>query len=218
MPALIILLKIILYIVLFLLGLVLIFLIIPFTYSGKALIHEGYKLRLDFGWAWNFIKISAEAEDQYANVTLRILNKFVIKPKAFRSKIEKKQEQAEEKKLEEKVGRGSSLKDFINKEFISEVLEYIKKILNTVKPKYIHLYGKYGFEDPAVTGMVSGLEGIVKAMLPEARLQLEPVFDKEVFDLDFRIKGKMIAGTVAYHTIRTALKKPIRQVIFKKKK
>lgn len=218
MMALIIILKIILYVFLFLVGLVIIFLIIPFTYSGKALICEGYKLSLNFGWAWNFIKISAEAEEQSADISLRILNKFVIKLKTDRNIIEKKQEEVEEKKPMEKAGRRSSLKDLINKEFISEVLEYIKKVYDIVRPKYIHLYGRYGFEDPAVTGLVSGFAAIVKTMLPEARLQLEPVFDEEIVDLDFRINGRMIAGTVAYHTIRTALKKPIRQVIFKKKK
>ena len=38
----------------------------------------------------------------------------------------------------------------------------ISRVLNIAKPKYVHLYGTYGFDDPSLTGMVSGAAAIVR--------------------------------------------------------
>jgi hypothetical protein len=97
-------------------------------------------------------------------------------------------------------------------------LEYVKKVVSIARPKYLHLYGTYGFEDPSLTGLACGALGIIRTILPEARLNLNPVFDEEVLDLDFRVQGSMTAGSLAYQTVRTVFKKPVRKVIFNKKK
>jgi hypothetical protein len=55
-------------------------------------------------------------------------------------------------------------------------------------------------------------------MLPNARLHLTPDFTREVMDLDMRVEGNMVVGSLAYQTIRTVLKKPVRKILFRKKK
>ena len=91
-------------------------------------------------------------------------------------------------------------------------------MLNIVKPKYIHFYGTYGFEDPSVTGIVSGAAAVIKAMLPHAKVGLYPDFTQEIIDLDLLAEGSMTAGSLVYQTIRTVLKKPVRKILFRKKK
>jgi hypothetical protein len=80
------------------------------------------------------------------------------------------------------------------------------------------LYGTYGFDDPSLTGMVSGAAAIIKAIIPNARVGLYPDFTREVLDLDFRAEGSMTVGSLAYQTIKTALKKPVRKILFRRKK
>lgn len=213
-----IILKIFLYIMLFLAGLAVLLLVIPFSYSGEAMIFEGCKLKINLGWAWNFIKIRADIEDEDVSVTFRVLDKSVYRLKSDKSEEEEEPKQKEPEKEKKRKKRGPALKDLTNKEFIHEISEYIKKVISIAKPKYLHLYGTYGFDDPAFTGLACGFLGIVKAMVPDARLELSPVFDEEIIDLDFRVQGSMIAGTVAYQTIRTVFKKPVRRILFKKKK
>jgi hypothetical protein len=82
----------------------------------------------------------------------------------------------------------------------------------------MHLYGTYGFEDPSLTGIICGVTGIIKSIIPHARIHLTPDFTREVIDLDLRAEGSMVIGNLAYQTIRTVLKKPVRKVLFKKKK
>lgn len=217
---LIVLLKIILYIILFLLGMAVLLLIIPFTYSGEAQLYEGYRLRINLGWAWNFVKVRADVSDDSVDVAFHFLSKRVYKLNDRKKGEEQSQKKAEKEKKKEKRNekRGPRLKDITNKEFLKEILEYIKKVLSIAKPKYLHLYGSYGFEDPALMGIVSGFVGIIRSVLPDAKLALNPVFDDEIIDLDFRVKGSLTVGSVAYHTLRTVFKKPVRGILFKKNK
>jgi len=214
---LVILLKIILYILLFILGLAVLLLVLPFSYSGEVLIFDGYKLRINLGWAWNFIKVKADIENDEVAVTLHLLNKRLYKLKTQGIPQEEEPEKTEQEEKVKKLNRNLTLKDLTNKEFLQEIFDYIKRVLNMAKPKYLHIYGAYGFDDPAVTGLVCGFIGIVKALLPEAKLQLEPVFNEEILELDIRIQGSMTAGALAYQTLRTVSKKPVRNIIFKKK-
>jgi hypothetical protein len=90
-------------------------------------------------------------------------------------------------------------------------------VLNIVKPKYLHLYGTYGFDDPSLTGMACGVTGMINNIIPHARLHLNPDFTQEILDLDLRAEGSMVVGNLAYQTIRTVLKKPIRKILFRKR-
>ncbi|HYF82335.1 MAG TPA: DUF2953 domain-containing protein [Clostridia bacterium] len=215
-----IILKILLYLLFFLVGLVLLLLIIPFNYSGQVLASDGLRAQIALGWAWRMLGISAEIEGESVDITLRILDKRVYKLKGREAgtKEEKPEHKPEEKKKEKKTRKGFSLKDIVNREFINEILEYLKRVLDIAKPKYFHLYGTYGFEDPSLTGMACGVSGIISSIIPHARLHLNPDFTQEIMDLDLRAEGSMVVGSLAYQTIRTVFKKPIRKILFRKRK
>ncbi len=223
MLILLIILKILLYLLLILLGLVLLLLLIPFNYTGQVATSEGFSVQLVLGWAWKLLGINAEIEGDNYDITLRVLNRRVYKMKtgADREKEEEAKKQPEKKetdKKDKKDKKGLSFKELTDRTLIKEILEYFKRILNIAKPKYMHLYGTYGFEDPSLTGIVCGITGIVKGMIPNARIHLTPDFTQEVMDLDLRAEGSVVMGSLAYQTVRTVLKKPVRKILFKKKK
>jgi hypothetical protein len=217
---LLIILKILLYILLSIVGLVLLLLLIPFNYSGHVLASDGFKAQLAIGWAWRLLGINAEIEGESVDVTLRILDKRVYKLKgreADRS-AEQPEHKLVEKKKEKKASRGFSFKDIIDRELINEILAYLKRVLDIAKPKYLHLYGTYGFEDPSLTGIACGISGMINSIIPHARLHLNPDFTQEVMNLDLRAEGNMVVGSLVYQTIRTVLKKPVRKILFRKRK
>jgi len=217
MVILLIILKILLYLLLFLSGLAFLLLIIPVNYRGQVLTAEGVRAQFAFGWAGKLFGISAEIEGENYDVTLRILDKRVckLKSKEHEGKKEQSEQETEKKEKEKKV---PGFREIADRALINEIIEYIKRVLNIVKPKYMHLYATYGFDDPSLTGMVCGAAAVVKSMIPHARVGLYPDFTQEIIDLDLRAEGNMTVGSLAYQTIRTALKKPVRKILFRKKK
>ena len=220
MLILLIVLKILLYLLLTLLGLALLLLLIPFSYTGQVMTTEGFRVQLMLGWAWKLLGINAEIEGEDYDITLRVLNRRVYKLKtgADREKEEEAKKQPEKKETDKKDKKGLGFKELTDRTLIKEILEYFKLVLNIAKPKYMHLYGTYGFEDPSLTGIVCGISGIVKGIIPNARIHLTPDFTREVMDLDLRAEGSMVMGSLAYQTVRTVLKKPVRKILFRKKK
>ena len=217
MVVLLIILKILLYLLFFLLGLVFLLFIIPVNYRGQVLTAEGFRMKFAFGWAGKLFGISAEIEGENYDVTLRILDKRVckLKSKEHEGKKEQSEQKTEKKEKEKKV---PGFREIADRTLINEIIEYIKRVLNIVRPKYMHLYATYGFDDPSLTGMVCGAAAVIKSMIPHARVGLYPDFTQEIIDLDLRAEGSMTVGSLAYQTIRTVLKKPVRKILFRKKK
>lgn len=220
MVILLIILKIFLYLLLLLLGLALLLLIIPVNYRGQVLTAEGLRVQLAFGWAGKLLGISAEIEGEDYDIALRILNKKVYthKGKGQEAEKERSEGKTEKKAKDSKRKKGPGFKELTDRTLINEILEYFKRVLNIIKPKYMYLYGTYGFDDPSLTGMVSGAAAIIKAMIPHGRVGLYPDFTREIIDLDLCAEGSMTVGSLAYQTIRTALKKPVRKILFRRKK
>ncbi|MGI6584572.1 MAG: DUF2953 domain-containing protein [Gracilibacteraceae bacterium] len=212
--------KVFLYVLLFLLGLAALLLIIPINYRGQVLTAGGLRTQLNLSWAGRLFGINAEIEGQDLDITLQVLGKntYNVKSKGTGTKKEKPEQKPEKAEKEKKEQRRPSLRELTDKAVINEILGYFKRVLNIAKPKYVHLYGTYGFDDPSLTGMVSGAAAIIKAIIPNARVGLYPDFTREVLDLDFRAEGSMTVGSLAYQTIKTALKKPVRKILFRRKK
>lgn len=218
MTVLLIILKILLYLLLLTVGFALLLLLLPFSYSGQVLTAEGFSAKVALGWAWKLLGINAEIEGDEYDITFRVFKKKVYTFKnndEVRKDTNRKPEEKEKKKTEK---RGFDIKELADKALLNEIIEYIKSILNIVRPKYIHLYGTFGFDDPSVTGIICGAAGIIKGIIPNARVSLTPDFSQEILDLDFYVQGSMAAGSLVYRTIRTVFKKPVRKVLFKKKK
>lgn len=214
-------LKILLFILLFIIGLIMLLLLIPVSYSGQVDTYGGFKAEVAVGWAWRLLGIKAEMEGEAYNMNLLLFNRRIYRIKG--NKAEKQEAASEEKEKKEetrekKKGREFGIRDILDKALITEIKEYFKRMLGILKPKYIHLYGTYGFDDPSVTGMISGVAGIIKGMFPHARVSLSPDFTQEILELDFRAEGSVVIGGLAFQTLRTALRKPVRRIWFRRKK
>lgn len=215
-----IILKILLYLLLFIVGLLLLLLLIPISYSGQLVTGDGFRVQFSLGWAWKLLGVNVEKAGETYDITFRMFNRKIYKLKRKKNEDNEKQlQQQYEKKEKAKVDeRHFSLKNFTDRSLINEILGYFKRMLDVAKPKHLLLRGTYGFDDPSLTGIVYGITGIIKNIIPNARLDLTPDFTEQVMDLDFRADGSMSVGILVYQTIRTILKKPVRKTLFRKKK
>jgi len=219
MAILLIIIKILLYLLLIIVGLLLLLLLVPVSYRGRMLTEGGFRAEAAVGWAWRLLGISVELEGDTADVAVTILNRRVLRFNGGKGKEVKAaaaQEPEEEKTAKKKSELG--IRDIANKALIEEVISYIKRVLNVIKPKYLHLYGTYGFDDPSATGILAGIVGIIKGMVPHARIALTPDFTREVLDLDFCAEGSMTAVSLVYQTVRTMLRRPVRKLWFRREK
>lgn len=215
-----IILKILLFLLLSIVGLLIILLSIPIRYSGMLVTSGGLRVQLSLGWAWRLLGVNVERDREAYDITLRIFNRSIYKLERKKSEenAEQLKEQHEKKEKEEKKRGQFSLNDFTDRALINEILEYFKRVLDIAGPKYFQLYGTYGFDDPSLTGIVCGATEMIKAIIPNARLELTPDFTGEAMDLNLRVDGSVSAGRLVYQTIRTMLKKPVRKTLFGEKK
>lgn len=127
----------------------------------------------------------------------------IKKEKNFSEKKRKKKKQSfpdfiknEYKKIKSKVKVLSEKKERLNKLFnnkslrrgISKTWQAVLKILKLFRTR--ELSGKiiFGFEDPYTTGQVLSYAALFYSWYKD-RVEIMPVFDKEIVDIDIRAKG-----------------------------
>ncbi len=214
-------LKLLLYLFLAFISFVLLILLLPVTYSGEVLFAGGVAANYRFGWPWKIFNVKGSYNEDKLEMGLYLANLRILKlnldkmENQFKDKkVNKEDKPKNESKKEKKEAK--NLGDFFDTGLLKEFLAYAKRILKILKPKYMHLKGTYGFEDPALTGMVCGAVNVVNAVVPNAKIDLYPDFTDEVLEIDFKAEGRVVAGRLLFQTLRTFLKKDIRKKIFKK--
>lgn len=212
-----ILLKIFLKLLLLLIALIAAFLLIPFHYEFKINADEG----MDFGFKIIWSRIIAVkgffSNKEGKSIVLLIFNKSIRLP----SKVKEKEDK---KKIDKKKKKGThsnnnrKIKEVLDKDFIHETIEYIKKITVILKPKNININMVYGFEDPFATGIASGFIYSIKSLFPNGNIVAYPCFEEETFKLDADLDGKICLGSLFVRTISYIFNKNVRKKlkIFKK--
>ena len=79
--------------------------------------------------------------------------------------------------------------------FVSICWKQLKKLLHHILPTKLKVTGNYGFEDPALTGQITG----VLCMLPkrfQKHMHLEPHFQEECLDGHILIRGRIRVGSL----------------------
>lgn len=211
-------LKIILYLIAALLLILITLLIVPFSYRGEASVYGEISFSYKVGWFWNLFNIRGTRVEENQKTEVYLSNKrlFTVKSKV-KSDVEPEEDEKnkEEKESAKKV---NNLRSMFDIKFIKEGFKYLKKILKQISPKYLHLHGTYGFEDPSVTGMTAGFIYTLQGILPQSKIQLQPCFTEEILELEFKAMGSISAGKIVWDTARFVLKKDIRTKIFKRNK
>lgn len=212
-------LKIILYLLAALLGILITLLIVPFSYQGEAEVYEGVSFSYKLGWFWNLFNVRGTKgmEVETTAVYLGNVRLFAVKTREKKEPKPEEEKEEEEEAVEE-AKKENSLKSMIDTKLIKEGFAYLKKLVMQIKPKQMHLQGVYGFDDPSLTGMTAGFLYTLQGVWPQSKIQMQPNFMEEVLELELKAAGNLQAGRVLWDTARFLLKKDVRTKIFKKKK
>lgn len=214
-------LKIILYLFAALLLILVTLLIVPFSYRGEAAVCGEVSFSYRVGWFWNLFNIRGTKGEDSLKTEVFLSNKrlFTIKTKVkLEDELEKDEEKKEKKEAKESAKSINNLRSMFDTNLIKEGFSYLKKIVKQISPKYLHLHGTYGFEDPSVTGMTAGFIYTLQSAWPQSKIRLQPCFTEEIIELEFKATGSISVGTIVWDTARFLLKKDIRTKIFKRNK
>ena len=96
-------------------------------------------------------------------------------------------------------------------EIQSLTINYIKKIISTLKPKVFKINGEIGFESPDITGYFTIGASVLEFI--NLDINLKENFEKQIVAGEVIIKGKFRVWSVLWPTIKYILKKPIRNLI-----
>lgn len=211
-------LKILLYLLIFIFGIILLFLIIPFEYYISSKIYEKINVDITLLFFKKIIKVIVRHEDTkeiflLKIMGLRIIRKEIISPDI---KIEKEEKEKNKKKSKKKKRSNFNIRDYIEREFINDLINYFKDIIGIVKPKTVKINGFYGFDDPSLTGMICGIIPLISNLIPKSDINLQPVFDDEIVEIECDIHGKISLLAAIIKTLKFVFKKNNRQKIFKK--
>lgn len=204
-----ILLKILVILLCILLILLIAFMLIPFEYNLNLKVNENISFEAKLLWLFHLTKVNFLKEDSSFKINFFILNRriFSINPS------KKPKVNVKEKKHKKKLG-----KSFFKKDFLTYAIYYFKDILKIIKPKMVEIKGIYGFYDPSITGILSGLIPIIEQSIPNSNIKIQPIFDDEIIEIEANIWGKVILFSIIYRTLRFILKKEVRRILFKKSK
>jgi hypothetical protein len=187
----------------FALALILIFfmlLAMPVDYSISAAAKGS--LKADAYVRWALLKASVLVLNRSAQVRIYLLGREL--------KLRRAEKKIKDKKKEKKRNWRSRKPGM---EFFREAISFLKEILYALKPGEVNVKGRYGFDDPADTAVLSSLIMGVCSCLPGANIELCPVFDSEVIDMSLLISGRLAPITLVFIALRYLLKKEVRRVI-----
>ncbi|MBU3176604.1 DUF2953 domain-containing protein [Clostridium estertheticum] len=209
-------LKILLYLLIFIFAIILLFLIIPFEYYISSKIDEKIDVDITLLFFKKIIKVMVKHEDTKEIFLLKIMGLRIIRKEIKSPGIKIEKEEMEKNKKNSKKKSNFNIKDYIEREFINDLINYFKDIINIVKPKTVKINGFYGFDDPSLTGMLCGIIPLISNLIPKSDINLQPVFDDEIIEIECDVHGKISLLSAIIKTLRFVFKKNNRQKIFKK--
>ncbi len=99
----------------------------------------------------------------------------------------------------EKKERLNRLLDFLRlpevKETFRLCLRQIKGLLKHIGPRKIYLKGRFGFDDPALTGQVTGILSMLPVVYREG-ISLTPDFTEACLEGEFSVQGRVRAASL----------------------
>lgn len=171
--------------------LLLLILFTPIKYKLNFAYHEqlSFQAAISYGLACS---ASMDKQDGKLKTRLRIIGMTISVPTGKKTK--------QNTKHESKSGSSGSLtllRSFFNNKTYRPVWRLISRIFKRVKPDYIIAEGRYGFYEPHYTAWLNVLLAMVPMRPPRYTLQLEPVWDDELLDVEGFVEGSVsIAGII----------------------
>ncbi len=176
-------------------------LIVPFEFKVDAQKNEITFVKAKVLWLFGafgfyFTKV-------YSQKAIMFIRIFCLKKRINISKANKK-----EKKVERKSKEKENSVNYMEPEFLKCALNCIKKVLNHVKPKEFAIECRLGFEDPYITGIACAVLNVFHQELKMANINVNTVFDEEVFEGKGLIQGRVVLAYMACIALRLYLSRP----------
>jgi len=194
-------------------------LFIPVIYSVDGTKEELYFLTVRISWLGNIINVNVNKEENEKIEFLMGIFGFRI-PLNESKKIKKRSKKGEIKKQE--IKRKKKKKEFkkyfsfFQRSFLDKLFLLVKKVLRHVLPKKYRLHLIYGFEDPADTGMLTGLFFMLFPNISNSdMMKISPIFDEELIQGEVSIKGRIIIAVLIYYFLQFYFAQGVRQMIKK---
>lgn len=104
------------------------------------------------------------------------------------------------------------LRDEQNQLAVKAIFRTLGKLLNHIRPRKLKAKGRLGFDDPAQTGQVFGIIGMLMPLYGE-HIQLEAVFDEKIMEGELYLSGRIRIGTLLWLAIRLVARREVRRLI-----
>ena len=104
------------------------------------------------------------------------------------------------------------IRDEQNQFAVKEIFRTVGKLLGHIRPRKLRVKGRLGFDDPARTGQIFGIIGMLMPLYGE-HIQLEAVFDEKVMEGGLYLSGRIRIGSLLWLMIRLILRKEVRRLI-----
>ncbi len=120
------------------------------------------------------------------------------------------------KKIKKLLHQKEEVQRILNKPETKQALAFawdkLKHLLKHVLPRKIKGYVAYGADNPATTGQVLGILGVLYARTGRL-LTIRPNFEEKQLECDVEIKGRIQVFTLLVIAVKVVLNKEIRQLI-----
>jgi len=126
----------------------------------------------------------------------------------------------EKKSITEKITSKKEMLDYylelLSKDSTKQALSYSKdrigKAIKSILPYKGHIYAKIGLANAGTTGKILGIYKCLYDYIGDV-VVFYPVFDNEIIEVEFDLKGRIRAGNILYHLIRIYMDKNCRRLI-----
>ena len=201
---------------------------IPYSYSGKASYAHGdifFNFCFSLGGILrlHLIKHLADEQGVYAQIYIfrrKVFQKYQI-AKNYDAKDEikgEKQKNNSDKTKPVKKDRGLHVVKNLELEFIKEVISTAIDIINIVRPKFMRISGKIGFDEPHYTAWVLAVTSSLSPLIKSLTVDVSLVWEEEYLEFDAELAGRFVVFAILWKAIQLMLAKPTRKFWRKTKK
>ena len=141
---------------------------------------------------------------EFLEKTAAFIEKISLYPDTILEKVDELQ-----KKKERLL---KQINDVQNQSAVKAVFGTIGSLLVHIKPQKLKIEGRLGFDDPATTGQIFGVIGMLMPLYGET-IHLEAVFHEAVAEGKLEVKGRIRIGTALYMVLKLIGKKEVRRLI-----
>lgn len=104
------------------------------------------------------------------------------------------------------------IRDAQNRSAVRMIFGTAGALLAHIRPRRLEITGRLGLKDPAATGKVFGVLGMLMPLYGDT-IRLEAVFDREVIEGNLRTKGRVRLGTVLGRAVGLICRREVRRLI-----